>query len=158
MSTSGEKLYTSASDPSVHDMTGEQLSLEREKLTLEREMLALERERMAAEREQWKQERELHGEVASGLHVGLGVFGIAIATALVVAGLIGFKSGLETGRFQAPPARHVVISREFMQLLDRTRPLPQPVTWLDPQPAFDWLALYSRPPETRYSGNLILIH
>ena len=144
--------------PPPPEMTESQVRLEREKLALEREMLALERERMEAEREQWKRERELLGETTSGLHVGLGVFGIAVAVALVVAGMIGFNSGLEAGRHQAPLPRHVVVSREFLNLLARTQPLPRPP---DPRtetrPGFDWLALYRRPPEARGAGNILLL-
>lgn len=145
-----------ATSPS--ELTESQIRLEREKLALEREMLALERERIEAEREQWKHERELLGESASGLHVGLGVFGMAVAVALVLAGLIGFNAGLEAGRHQAPLPRHVVVSREFLNLLARTQPLPPPEKpRAGARPGFDWLSLYRRPPEARGAGNLPLL-
>ncbi len=144
--------------PSQSKMTEVQLRLEREKLGLEREMIALERERMAAERVQWRTERELLGQATSGLHVGMGVFGLSVATALVVAGVVGFNAGTEAGRHQAPLPRHVVVGRQFLDLLARTQPLPAAgaVSSTSAAESFDALALYRRPKDAGAAGNLVI--
>lgn len=142
----------------LSEFSDTQLRLEREKLVLERERLALERERMESEREQWRAEREMLGQASSGLHVGMGVFGLAVAVALVVAGLVGFNAGLETGRNQAPAPRYVLVGRKFQELLARTQRLPPPSDpTAGPADGFDGLALYRRPPQARAFGNLPIL-
>ncbi len=136
--------------------TSSELRLEREKLAIERERLELERERMASERDQLKAERDWQGQ-SSGLHVGVGIFGLAVATALLVGGLVGFNAGLETGRQQVPLPRHVLIGRNFLELLARTAPrMPEPRAAADDE-TLDLLARYKRPPDQAAAGNLTLV-
>ena len=144
------------------EMSATDVRLEREKLVLERERLALERERMESEREQWRTERELLGQASSGLQVSVGIFGLAVAAALLIAGLIGFNSGLEAGRHQAPLPRHVVVSQQFLDLLARTPRVSAPELSPSRRMAgesenFDWFALYQRPQQDRAAGNLLLL-
>ncbi len=147
-----EPARTIADDPSA---TRSELRLEREKLAIERERLELERDRLTSERDQLKSEREWQGQ-ATGLHVGVGIFGLAVATALLVGGLVGFNAGLEAGRQQAPLPRHVVVGRHFLELLARTAPRVPTVPPPDAE-KLDLLARYQRPPGKSAAGNLTIV-
>ncbi len=139
----------------VSSATYSELLLEREKLAIERERLELERDRLTSERDQLKSEREWQGQT-TGLHVGVGIFGLAVATALLVGGLVGFNAGLETGRQQAPLPRHVVVGRNFLELLARTAPRV-PSEPAPPAEGLDLLARYRRPPGQAAAGNLAIV-
>jgi hypothetical protein len=137
-------------------MTPTEVRLEREKLALEREMLTLERERLSAEREQWHSESEWRGQVTNGLHVGVGILGLAVAVALLLGGIAGYNAGLDTGRSQIPLPRTVRVSSQFLRMLSRTvyAPVRRPPA---PPPNFDYFALYKRPRDARAAGNLAIV-
>ena len=145
-----------SSFPPVSDLTPTEVRLEREKLALEREMLSLERERLAAEREQWRTESEWRGQVSTGLHVGVGILGLAVAVALLFGAVAGYNAGLDAGRSQIPLPRTVRISNQFLRMLSRTvyAQVRKPPA---PPPDFDFFALYRRPRDAEAAGNLAII-
>ena len=96
--------------------TSVDLSIEIEKLKLEREWLAIERERLEADREDLEL-REKFGKDPYDLTFGLTAICVVASICLIFGGIIGFTSGLDVGRSQAPQMRKVAVSREFTGMI-----------------------------------------
>ena len=100
-------------------LTTNDLKLEQEKLALEREMIALERERMEADRKQWALENNWQKKSASGLQVGMGVLGLAIAVALALGVVAGYRTGYRKAEKDIQTPRPIAwwVSKEFIAQL-----------------------------------------
>jgi len=141
----------------VSDLSPVEVRLEREKLQLELEMLTFERERLAAERASWRVERETRGQVTTGLHVGVGILGLAVGVALLLGVVAGYTTGLDTGRSQVPLPRTVRIGNQFTRMLARTTFAPAQRPKQPPPPDFDFFSQHKRPREAQAAGNLVII-
>ena len=123
--------------------TATELRLEHEKLALEREMIALERERMAADRAQWALENDWQKKAASGLQVGVGILGLAIAVSLLLGVVVGYRTGFRKAEALAQTPRPIEISKEFLTLLQRTQfPEAQSPQAITNVPPFDFFENY----------------
>ncbi len=148
---------TKISRTPVTELSQVEVRLEREKLQLEREMLAFERERLEAERASWRIERETRGQVTTGLHVGVGILGLAVGVALLLGVVAGYTTGLDTGRSQVPLPRTVRIGNQFTRMLARTTFSPAQRPRQSPPPDFDFFSQNKRPREAQAAGNLFII-
>ena len=96
--------------------TSVDMNIEIEKLKLERERLSIERERLEADREDLEI-REKFGKDPYDLTFGLTAICVVASICLIFGGIIGFTSGLDVGRSQAPQTRKVAVSREFTAMI-----------------------------------------
>lgn len=147
-------------EPVVPELSASELRLEREHCALEMERLALERDRLETERLRLERERTLYGANTNALHIGMGVFAVAIAVVLALGLLFGYNAGLEAGRLQAPAPRKVLVSGTFLQLLRETPSASGAFAPVPEEPSgrkLPWVSLYARPASAAAYGNLPLV-
>ncbi|NLB68226.1 MAG: hypothetical protein GX804_00840 [Lentisphaerae bacterium] len=126
-----EKTWKAAKSDTQSNMPSNiSLSIEVEKLKLQQERIAIERERLEAEREELEI-REKFGKDPYDLTFGLTAICVVASICLIFGGIIGFISGLDTGRSQTPQTRKVAVSREFTTMIkslykfNYSKPIPQ---------------------------------
>ena len=92
------------------------LAIEREKLKLERERLEIERDKIDAAREDFEARM---ADVPDPDDVTFGIRSICVVAAvcLVLGGVIGFSTGLDTGRRQSPEPRKTLVSKRFVEMM-----------------------------------------
>ena len=137
---SGEKLNFSHSVGEATERID--VRIEKEKMSIERESLALERERVQALLERLRIEREWSGD-SDALHVGIGILGLAVAVALVLGAVIGYRTGFDSGFLRNPRPRKVVIGKKVVNMLAITLP-DRRKTGYRYQDSFDWYATITR--------------
>lgn len=153
---------TPSTEPAVPELSASELRLERERHALDIERLGLERERLETERMRLERERELYGSGGSNaLHVGMGVFALAVFVVLALGLLFGYTAGVDIGREQSPPPRRIEIGREFVEALRLGAPAASPDSGDACPDSFDapapWFTLYTRPKSSKAYGNLPLV-
>ncbi len=160
-----EPAETPAPEEPVPELSEAELKIARERFALDRDLLALDRERLEAERESLEHTRTLYGTTSNALHVSVTLFAVTVLAGIFLGGLLGFNSGVDVGRDQAPPPRKILIGKSFLELLRKTAlPMDAPAPdegvaedALVPEPPARWFTIGSRPVSCRAAGNMLLV-